>query len=70
MKLEFVTNGNQLGAFVNTMSQGFNSINMTGNCSSNAQMSADLANGMAFAISNWSTYDNWLWKDRCAASTC
>jgi hypothetical protein len=70
MKLEFRTNGDQLDSFVNTMSQGAQSVSMTGNCASNAQMSADLANGMAFAISNWSTLDNWLWKDRCTASAC
>lgn len=38
---------------------------MTGGCGTNAEMSNDLANGMAFVISNWSTYDSWLWKDRC-----
>ena len=43
---------------------------MNGNCGSNSLMSNDLKNGMAFAISNWSTFDNWLWKDRCAAQTC
>lgn len=33
-------------------------------------MSNDLKNGMAFAISNSGTFDNWLWKDRCAAQKC
>ena len=43
---------------------------MDGNCGSNAEMSGDIAGNMAFAISNWATYDNWLWKDRCQAGNC
>ena len=43
---------------------------MTGNCGSNAEMTNDLRNGMVFAISSWSTYDTWLWADRCKASAC
>ena len=52
------------------MSQGSNTVTMTGNCGSNAQMTNDLRNGMAFAISSWSTYDSWLWKNRCSAGGC
>jgi len=33
-------------------------------------MTNDIKNGMAFAISSWSTYDSWLWKNRCQASSC
>lgn len=29
-----------------------------------------LENGMSFAMSNWSTTDNFLWKDRCQAEPC
>lgn len=43
---------------------------MTGACGDNANMSNDLRNGMAFAISNWSTYDSWLWGNRCSAQAC
>ena len=32
-------------------------------------MSWDIANGMAFAFSNWSTTDNWLWGNTCQG-TC
>jgi len=40
-------------------------VQMVGDCGTNAEMSYDLAKGMVFAISNWSTFDNWLWGDRC-----
>jgi hypothetical protein len=43
---------------------------MTGNCWDNSYMTNDLKNGMAFAISNWSTFDTWLWGDRCQAGEC
>lgn len=43
---------------------------MTGACGTNDYMTNDIRNGMAFAISSWSTYDNWLWKDRCQAGGC
>jgi hypothetical protein len=49
------------------MSQDGKSIQMTGGCGDNANMTNDLRNGMAFTISNWSTYDSWLWGNRCSA---
>jgi hypothetical protein len=67
VKMDFNQSNGSFTNFVTTMSQGTNSVQMTGNCGSNAMMTNDLANGMVFAISNWSTYDNWLWKDRCQA---
>ena len=33
-------------------------------------MTDDIKNGMAFAFSSWSTYDNWLWGSRCHAEQC
>jgi hypothetical protein len=41
---------------------------MDGNCGDNSRMSGDIANGMAFAFSNWETTDNWLWGDKCYGS--
>jgi hypothetical protein len=41
---------------------------MTGDCAQ--KMIGDLSDGMAFSISSWSTFDNWLWKDRCQAGDC
>lgn len=43
---------------------------MTGGCGDNANMTNDLKNGMAFTLSNWSTYDSWLWGNRCSAQSC
>ena len=43
---------------------------MNGDCGSNAKMSNVLKDGMVFAISSWSTQDNWLWKKRCQAQSC
>jgi hypothetical protein len=69
-KIDFNKSGSEFGNFSSTISQGSHSINMTGNCGSNAEMTNDIKNGMAFAISNWGTMDNWLWGDRCQAQTC
>jgi len=64
----FAINWKADGSFSTTMSQDGNNVSMYGDCGS--KITGDLQNGMAFAISNWSTYDSWLWKDRCQASTC
>jgi len=56
------------GDFSITLSQDGKSIRMAENCASN--LLGDFADGMAFSISNWSTYDNWLWGDRCQAQEC
>ena len=53
MKIDFRNNGDQFGAFSTTMTQDGQSVNMTGDCGTNAEMSYDIANGMAFAFSNW-----------------
>ena len=50
------------------MTQNGNSVNMTGDCGTNAEMSWDIANGMAFAFSNWQTDDDWLWGNTCSGS--
>merc|ERR1719498_754374 len=42
----------------------------SGWCQESSNMTNDLKNGMAFAFSNWSTYDSWLWGDRCQAGSC
>ena len=66
-KVDFNKSGSNFGSFVVTMSQDGKSIQMTGGCGDNANMTNDLRNGMAFTISNWSTYDSWLWGNRCSA---
>lgn len=43
---------------------------MNGNCGTNAEMTHDISGNMAFVVSSWSTYDTWLWKDRCKAQGC
>ena len=68
MKIDFRANGDQFGAFSTTMTQDGQSVNMTGDCGTNAEMSYDIANGMAFAFSNWATDDSWLWGDKCWGS--
>jgi hypothetical protein len=52
------------------MSQDGKTVTMNGDCGSNNKMTNDIKNGMVFAISSWSTYDNWLWKSRCQAQGC
>ena len=50
------------------MSQNGKTLNMTGNCGTNAEMTGDISQGMAFAFSNWATDDNWLWGNTCYGS--
>lgn len=68
IKIDFNKSGDQFGSFSTTMTQEGKTVNMTGDCGTNAEMSYDLANGMAFAISNWETTDNWLWGNKCGGS--
>lgn len=42
----------------------------SGYCQETVNMTNDISQGMAFAFSSWSTYDNWLWGDRCQAQQC
>jgi len=69
-KLDFNSNG-QFDSFKITYSQDGKSVSMdSGYCQETINMTNDVRNGMAFAFSSWSTYDNWLWGDRCQASNC
>lgn len=70
VKLEFGWSNTLFTEFKTTMTQGKNSISLYGNCDSNKYLTDDLRSGMIFVITNWSTYDNWLWGNRCKASSC
>lgn len=68
--LEFGNDDSEFQWFTTTLEQGSNWARIEGNCDSNKYLSNDLRNGMTFAITNWSTYDNWLWGDKCQAQAC
>jgi hypothetical protein len=68
-KVDFHTDGKCFTSFKVTYSQNGKSVSMENSSSSDAaRMSKDLADGLAFAFSSWSTYDNWLWGNKCQAS--
>jgi len=67
-KIDFKESNGSLSSFDVTMTQGSNSVSMVGDCGGVSDMSFDLANGMAFAFSNWETTDSWLWGDTCWGS--
>ena len=69
LKLDFEAVGNTFTRWVNTMTQGTNKVTLIGDCATNASMSWDIAHGMAFWISNWSTTQNWLWGNLCTATS-
>lgn len=70
VKIDFAEKNGSFNSFTIYFSQNGNTVSMnSSNSSYNANMSDDM-NNMVFAISNWSTYDTWLWGDRCQASQC
>jgi hypothetical protein len=69
-RVDFHNNG-QFDSFTVTYMQDGKSVSMnTGDCEETKKMTNDIRNGMAFAFSSWETMDNWLWGDRCQASSC
>jgi len=52
-KIDFKESNGSLSSFDVTMTQGSNSVSMVGDCEDVSDMSYDLANGMAFAVSNY-----------------
>lgn len=74
VRIQFIEENGQFGRYITAMTQarsyGIEYIQMEGNCGSLNAMTGNLRDGMAFAFSNWGTYDNWLWKDRCQAGPC
>jgi hypothetical protein len=71
VRIEFGNNSDdEYQWFTTTLYQNGNSAQITGNCDSNRALTEDLRQGMTFAITNWSTYDNWLWGDKCQAQAC
>lgn len=69
-KMDFNEEDGHFTEFVVTMSQGDNQVTMNGACDYNMKMSDDMAGNMVWAVSNWNTYDDWLWGDRCQATDC
>jgi len=71
VRLDFGKNSaGEFGAFTTTMEQDGKSLVMNGDCWDNKYMTNDLRDGMVFAITSWSTYDNWLWGSSCQAQSC
>ena len=70
VKFDFSKSGDQFSAFTVNLSQDGKTVQMKGDCGTNKEMTIDIKNGMAFAISSWSTMSNWLWKSRCQAQSC
>jgi hypothetical protein len=69
VKIEFVEEFGMFQKYLTTLSQG-NEVTTHGNCAYNNGLTDDLRDGMAFAITSWSTYDDWLWGDKCQAGSC
>lgn len=55
-----------MNSITTTFTQGGNTQTMSTNCSYLGTIQCDIADGMAFIVSNWEGDDSWLRKDRCS----
>ena len=71
VKIEFIEEGGQFQKYITHLEQGDSHIQMDGDCGwYNNGLTDDLRDGMTFTITSWSTYDSWLWGDKCTAGSC